>query len=240
MSGRSCSVSPIAGSMTWGFTNTTRPPRSRMSRNARTGSGMLRNDDLLTRGFEPITTSRLGPLEIGNGVRLRDAVEQLRGRVLVGAVLAGRREHPVGPERAQELHRADPGHRVERVRIAEVHPDRPRTVAVDELTELVGDGPGRVAPRHVGEGVADAPLRAAEPGRVAMDLGREQPVAAREPAGHRVVVVRPQLEQGSVGVGVCDQATAHLAEPAVRPGRRHSGHGRTLGERSTGLNRPGQ
>ncbi len=67
MSGRSCSVSPMPGSIMSGLTKTTRPPRSRMSRSARTGSATLRNDDLLTRGFEPITSSSFGALEIGMG-----------------------------------------------------------------------------------------------------------------------------------------------------------------------------
>ena len=58
----------MPGSTSRGSTNTTRAPRSRIWRNACTGSATLRNDDLVTRGLEPIQSSSSVRSRSGMGV----------------------------------------------------------------------------------------------------------------------------------------------------------------------------
>jgi len=54
-----------------------------------------------------------------------------------------------------------------------------------------------------------------------MDLGREQPVAAREAACHGVVVIGAKIDQRPVLIGTGNEAAPHFAETAIGPRRGH-------------------
>ena len=134
-----------------GLTNTTRPPRSTDVAQGAHRIGHAEERRLAHARVGADHEEELGALEVGDRVGLCHPVQQLGGRVLVRAVLAGRREHAVGPEGADELDAPGARHRVERVRVAEVETHGARAVLVDQRPQLRGDLLGRFVPRDVDE-----------------------------------------------------------------------------------------
>ena len=215
MSGRSCRVSPMPGSTSRGSTNTTRAPRSRIWRSAATGSATLRKDDLVTRGVGADPEQQLGALEVGDGSGGGRAVEQLRHRVLVRAVLGDRGELPIRAQPGAERHGAGAAQRVERGGIADVDADCVGAVVGDDRPGACGDLRDGVVPRDREEGVAVTPLRVQHPIGVVVDVGGADALAAGEPLGDRMVVIGPQAREAAV-LDRRHETTPDLAEAAER------------------------
>ena len=170
-------------------------------------------------GVGPEHDGELGVGEVGHRMDDRRAVYEVRPGELVRAVLAAGVVDVAGAERLGEREGCEQPQRVEGHRVAEVDPDRVRSVLVHDPAHPIRHVLGGLAPA----GVTSTDLRVEQPVPVLRRLDKARAFRAGIPPADRVLPVGPELHEAPVAVDLGDQPTRGFADAAIGPGHAPEG-----------------